>query len=380
MDYIANGVSGSPLQILLNNGMDPRGLRPYRNSRNNHPTEDPRTYIDRLNTNGKLESVPVQNTNATLLKDEWKLLDQVVVKAALPRLSAVADLRGRGMELIIPNGMSKTKLETQAQSDINQATISMSPLADSAGDRPVYNLVGLPLPIIHKDFSFDAREIAGSRNGTSSTQLDLTTAELAARRVAEGVEQLLLGTAGGYQWGGGSIYGFTNFPNRMTYALTNPTTGGWTSSVLLAQVLAMRQLSYTHLHYGPYVLYVSTLWDSYLDNDYILTGGNVATQTLRERLKAIKNIDDVVTADYLNGYDMVLVQQTSDVARMVTGMDITTVQWETHGGMQLNFKVMCILIPQLRSDFNGNTGIVHGSVSGVTTPPLNEQFVIPYNP
>jgi len=57
------------------------------------------------------------------------------------------------------------------------------------------------------------------------------------------------------------------------------------------------------------------------------------------------------------------VQQTSDVIREVVGMDITTVQWEEEGGMRLNFKVMAILVPQLRADFNGNTGIVHGSTA-----------------
>jgi hypothetical protein len=31
--------------------------------------------------------------------------------------------------------------------------------------------------------------------------------------------------------------------------------------------------------------------------------------------------------------------------------------------MMLNFKVMAILVPQLRADFNGNTGIVHGAVA-----------------
>ena len=37
-------------------------------------------------------------------------------------------------------------------------------------------------------------------------------------------------------------------------------------------------------------------------------------------------------------------------------------QWEGQGGMEVNFKVMAILVPQLRDDFNGNTGIVHGTV------------------
>lgn len=381
MDYILNGLSGPPVNILLANNMDPRALRPYRDSVmvNGRPqkTDDPRTFIDSDNDRGITEAM-VANTNSTLLKDEWRLLDEVVVRAALPRLKAVADTRSRGLQFTIPNGMSKTSLQTQTQSDISPATVSMDGLADSAADRPVYGLQNLPLPIIHKDFSFPAREIAVSRNG--NMPLDLSTAELAARRVAEGAEQFLLGTAPNYQYGGGAIYGFTNFPQRMTKALTLPGSGGWTPATTLAEVLAMRTQSEQKLHFGPFVLYTSLAWNQYLDNDYILTGGNVATQTLRQRIAAIENIDDVVTADYLLGYDMVLVQQTSDVIREVVGMDITTVQWETHGGMQLNFKVMCILIPQLRADFNGNTGIVHGSVSGQTTPVANVQTVIGYNP
>jgi hypothetical protein len=54
---------------------------------------------------------------------------------------------------------------------------------------------------------------------------------------------------------------------------------------------------------------------------------------------------------------------TSDVARAINGMDITTVQWETQGGMRVNFKVMAIQVPQIRSDFNGRTGIVHATTA-----------------
>jgi hypothetical protein len=48
---------------------------------------------------------------------------------------------------------------------------------------------------------------------------------------------------------------------------------------------------------------------------------------------------------------------------MVIGMDIMTLQWPSQGGLQLNFKVMGIVIPQFRADYNNNTGIVHGSVA-----------------
>ena len=95
-----------------------------------------------------------------------------------------------------------------------------------------------------------------------------------------------------------------------------------------------------------------------MDEDYETAKGD---NTLRDRIGAIEGIDRPATLDFLPTNTLLLVQKTSDVARMVVGMDVTTVQWETKGGMELNFKVMAIMVPQLRSDFNSNTGIVHGS-------------------
>jgi hypothetical protein len=320
----------------------------------------------------------VGNANATLLRLEWTELDGVVVRAALPRLRSVADVRGRGLQFTIPNGMAKTVLQFQAQSSVTPATISMDGLADSAADRPIYNLQNLPLPIIHKDFSFPARQIATTRGGLMP--LDLSMAELAARRVAEGAEQLLLGVSPSYTYAGGTVYGFTNFPSRITYALHSPLASSWIPRTLVEDILAMRYASQQHFHYGPWVMYTSLAWGQYLDNDLNAADANSSNITLRERLRQIAGIEDVVTLDYLNGYDIVLVQMTSDVVREVVGMDITTVQWETHGGMQLNFKVMCILTPNLRADFNGNTGIVHGTVAGQPFQPTGAVYLPTGNP
>lgn len=368
IDFTGQGSLGS---MVANPGFHPGMLRPYTG-------RDGRSYISRPTANGQWVSQLVSNAPSTLLRLEWTELDQVVIRAALPRLRAVADLRGRGLQYTIPNGMSKTVLETQAQSDINGASISMDGLADSIEDRPQYNLTNLPLPIIHKDFSFPARQVAVTRQG--GMPLDLAMAELAARRVAEGAEQLLLGVAAGYAYGGGSIYGYTNFPQRLTYALHSPLASSWTPRTFVNDVLAMRLASQQHFHYGPWVLYTSLAWDSYLDNDLNALNANSSNITLRDRVRRIEGIEDVVTLDYLNGYDVILVQMTTDVAREVVGMDITTVQWETHGGMNLHFKVMCILIPQIRADANGNTGIVHGTVPGQTFQPSGAIYLPAGNP
>jgi hypothetical protein len=178
--------------------------------------------------------------------------------------------------------------------------------------------------------------------------------------VAESAEKLLLGTYGTYAFGGGTIYGITNFPSRLTQSMTLPTASGWTGKTLLTEVLEMKQKSQNAYHYGPWVLYTSPAWDQYLDEDYSDAKGD---NTVRERLAKIDGIAAVRTVDYLTNYQMVLVQQTSDVIREVIGMDITTVQWESQGGMQLNFKVMAIMVPQVRADYNSKTGIVHGTAA-----------------
>lgn len=349
-DYLINGRAVGPVadRLVASNG-DVNVLRPWRG-------RDGHTYITTVNNEGKYVPSRVHNANATLRKDEWKLLDDAVVRAAKPRLRAVADLRGRGLQFVIPNGMSKTVLETEAQSDISAADISMDGMARSDFDRPQYSLSNLPLPIIHKDFWFPARQVMVSRNG--ATPLDTSTAELAGRRVAEQAEKLLLGALSSYQYGGGTVYGYKNSPNTISKTLTAPTASGWAPSTLLSEVLNMKKQSQAANHFGPWMLYNAPNWDEYLDDDFSTSKGD---NTLRQRLEMIDGIERCTTLDYLTNFDLLLVQMTADVVREVVGMEITTVQWETEGGMSLHFKVMAIMVPQIRADYSGNAGIVVGA-------------------
>ena len=346
MDFIINGQGkGDVANVLMANNFDVNALRPYIG-------KDGRSFIT-VNQNGKPMSL-VTNAPATLRKDEWIALDQAVVKAAKPRLQVVGDLRAAGLEYSIPNGMGKTTLETESQSDIADASVSMDGLRQGDSDRPQYDLTSLPLPIIHKDFQFSARQVMASRNGGSP--LDTTMAELASRRVSEQIEKLTLGTAASFTYGGGTIYGLTNFPDRLTKTLTAPTSSNHPLTV--TEVLAMISQAKGANYYGPFNIYYGSSWYGAMDEDYSTAKGDL---TLRERLEKITSIGMCKPADYLGANDLVLVQTTADVARMVNGMDVTTVQWESMGGMQLNYKVMAILVPQLRSDYNDNCGIVHGS-------------------
>jgi uncharacterized linocin/CFP29 family protein len=350
LDFILNGAAhGSVATKLLASNFNPNALRPFIG-------KDNRTYMS-LIRNGKLEAVPVNNAPATLRKEDWLLLDEAVLKAAQPRLKLVGDLRARGLQYTIPNGMGTTVFQTETMSDINDATISMDGLRQGANDRPVFDLTNLPLPIIHKDFSISARQLAASRNGGSP--FDTSMAELASRKVAEMIEKLAIGSLATYNFGGGIIYGLTNRLGRLTQVLTSPASTGWVPKTLVTEVLEMMKTSQDSYHYGPWVLYIGTGWNQYMGEDY----KDESDITLRERLLKLEGLEDVVTLDYLSGYQMVLLEMTTEVIREIIGMDVTSVQWETNGGMLLNYKVMAIMVPQLRLDSNSHTGIVHGNVA-----------------
>jgi uncharacterized linocin/CFP29 family protein len=238
----------------------------------------------------------------------------------------------------------------------------MDGVAQSDMDVPGGETIGVPLPIIHKDFKFSARQIAVSRNG--AMPLDTTAASLASRKVAEEVEKMVVGVGAGsgYSFGGYTVHGYTEFPDRLTAVLSEPT-GGWDPMTLVEEVIGMRKSAEDTGFYGPFTMYISSDWSAVFDEDYKQGVSTSSATTIRQRIAAIDGISRIQTLDYLTGYDILLVQLTPDVARAIVGMDFTTLQWEQHGGMEVRLKVMAIMVPQLRADFYRGTGIVHGSAA-----------------
>lgn len=349
-DFIINGTGEGPMAArLMEADFDYGVLRPYIG-------EDGKGYVTR-NVQGKSIAVPTKN--ALLRYDEWKQFDEAVLKAARPRLRLVNDLRAAGLTYTIPNGMGKTVFVTEDMSDPGNAVISMDGLRRAANDRPKYGITNLPLPIIRSDFSISLRQLQTSRNG--NTPLDTSMAEAMARRCAEEAERLALGTSTEWPsteaYGGGYIYGLTTHPNINTVTITAPNTSGWTGTTLLEDLLEMKQAAMDDYHYGPFALYFSPGWDRYLGQDFKTN----SDKSVLQRISEISDITTIRTLDYLTNYKILLVQLTSDTVREVVGLDFTTVQWEEQGGMLLNFAVMAILVPQVRADQNGKSGIVYGS-------------------
>lgn len=293
-------------------------------------------------------------TNSVLLYDEWKQFDDVVLQASMQRLNGVADLMTRNLVLRFPNGLGKTVLATQNANEIGDAEVSMDAVTKGKRSMPKYDIEYLPLPIIHQDFQYSIRTLEAARNGNEP--LDTTMAAKAARKVSEKVESFLFQGSGNYAFGGGTIYGYVDAPNRNTVAIGVPwDSSSSTGEQILNDVKAMKQAAINDRHFGPYVLYVPTNYETVLDGDFKVN----SDKTIRQRILEIANITDVKVSDFLASDNVLLVQMSDDVVRMVEGLPIQTLEWDSEGGMVVNFKVMTILVPQIRNDQTLRSGIVH---------------------
>lgn len=344
------GATGEVAAKMLAQGrLDPGRMRPYIAS-------DGRSYVT-LYKGGdptKEESYEAQeiSTYATLRRDEWKQLDEAVLSVAESRLVGIQDLVNSNLVYNLGNGMGTTVLEYHTVSDALEAELTMDGVSRARGDRVVYGVGYLPLPIIHVDYEINARVLAASRS--LGNPLDTTMAERAARKVAEKLESMLF-TATTYTFGGGTIYSYLNHPAKLSVTLAESwTASGKTPEEIIADVLAMKQSSINAYHYGPWMLYVPTGYETVLDMDY----NSTSKVTIRERILKIGGIQDVKVADLLPSDTVVMVQMTADVVRLVRGMAIQNVEWGTEGNMVTKYKVMTIQVPQIRADYNSRTGVV----------------------
>ena len=361
VDLVSNGQSSSAVaRTLMTNGRTDAGAyKPYLNSKG-QPCVTVFTGGDPKN---KVNYKTIQVNAATLRRDEWKQLDEAVIKIAESRLNGVQDLISKGLVYNLGNGFGTTVLEWHDVSDALTAELTMDAITRAKNDRVEFQHNYLPIPIIHVDYEINARVLSASRN--MGNPLDTTMAERGGRKIAEKLEQMLF-TDTDFAYGEldsrsrNKIYSYVNHPDRNQVTLTT----GWDDSSksarnILDEVLSLKQSSINAYHYGPWMLYIPTAYETVLDEDYEDTGTTATGVTIRERIEKISGIQGVKVVDTLPADNVVLVQMTSDVVRLVRGMGIQNVQWGEEGNMVSKFKVMTIQVPQIRSDANGTSGIVH---------------------
>lgn len=358
LDFARTGNSlGTVLPYLHDQGLDTEYLRPW------HVQGDNRRFWTR---NAGTVQNPDYRTElytgnaSSQLRDNWLMADDVAIQAAKTSLRAVGDLISDGAVMDF-DGMAHPVVSWQTVTDITYATVSMwGDLEEGENDKPEFGIAYLPIPIIHKDLMFGARELAVATRGSNPFPIDNDTIAKASRRCAELAEDMLVGNRATFTYQGYSVYGYRTHPSRLTKVLTLPTDGAWTPQTLVTEMLAMRQQLRDKFMPGPYRVYISSNWEPYFDDDY---SGAYNGDTLRTRLEKIKAIRSIDTLDSLTGYQIIMVDTTGKTVRMLRGMPLRVLQWSANGGMEIRYKVMMILVPQFRPDDQGNLGVLHATAA-----------------
>jgi len=328
------------------------------------------------------------NNNATLTRDEWKHFDDKIIKAFQADLSFVKSIKAAGLTYDLPNPLGKTILEHQNMSNAITAKISMDANVQDSGDTPEIGTGSIPIPIISSGFNIDMRTLASSRN--SQVPLDTTNQEFAARANAVFLEnQTLFGNgaitdtqkltsdfsdaavrlANRYTYGAQTIDGIFTYESAVEYNMAND----WllvatTGKQILSDTILMKQELAEQGYGGDAKLSLPSYLQAKLSEDY-KSSESSSTMSILNRLQMIQgltiefveSIGRITPAtggtQYIN---LCMVAMRSDVIRMIDGFDSMLVQWDSQGGMNTNYRILTIQVPQLRTRQAGDCGVVRG--------------------
>ena len=317
-----------------------------------------------------------------LKKEEWKAFDGAVTEVARKRLGAINDLQSAGLVYNLPNPLGHTVLEWQRMGDMEKANISMSGVQEDENEGLDFDMLSMPIPIIHKGFNLNIRHLSASRN--RGTNLDTTQAELSSRVVSEEIERILFEGHDVNYGGAGKIFGLKNAPStpvsvraRKTGTLTGilgtktGTAVSWSEQTvgltegsteaaalkgeaILNDVMNMIDTLAEDYMYGPYVMYVPTDYYLTLLKDY----KDDSDKTTMSRILELPQITAIRQSHFLDE-EVLMVQMTSDVLDLVNGFAPTLLQWYSHGGMVFHYRVMAIMWPRMKRTQKNQSGIAH---------------------
>lgn len=302
-------------------------------------------------------SIPALRSLSPLSDKAQVLVDKAVLSVGLQRLVITADIMAAGLTMNLSDPLSVTQIEWESIGKTGGAQRTMSPSARGENQLPNRTINRLPVYLTTDDFNIPIRTLKMSQR--VGIPLDTTLVEHATRRVNEAIEDSVINGAG-LTVAGYTAPGLLNAPNANTQTIT---TAAWTTapvgSTVLSETLSMIGKLQADFKYGPYRMYVGTAIGNALTTDYSVL--NAQGLTIRDRLMKLDSLEAIKVADQMPANTVILMQMTSDVVRIINGQPPTVIPWTSPDGFTLYWLVMAIMIPQVRSDYDGNSGIVIGS-------------------
>jgi len=344
---IVSASSGEAAKLLGN------GARPIINEKTGQPLFDQRTGQLQIMTSRGLV------VNSALRKDEWEELDRAIVQAAVAPLNMTQRMITAGLTRPL-GGLGTLIAQYNQISEMTAANVSLSGNASGQKDRVDYDLVGVPVPVIFKEFELNQRYLEASRRLGDS--IDTANGAAAARVVGEKVEDLLINGDSTVNLNGNTIYGLTSHPDRNTDTATNLGGGDFgTISNIVPTFSGILSALKADNYRGPYGVFVA---DTQFDQMAMAFYTDGSGQSALNRVLQIPQIQFIDSSAWLDAGEIVVVHLSKDVVELAYVQQywpITNLEWTSGDGMQSNFKVMTVFAPMVKSDYAGRSGVFHAT-------------------
>jgi uncharacterized linocin/CFP29 family protein len=294
---------------------------------------------------------PVIVANSLLRKDEWEMLDDAVQIAATGEYNAIPRLNGDPQLRKQLNSAGILVAQYNQGSEMSRAAVSLSGRAAPDFDRQDYNLTGVPVPVIHKEFQIGYRELEASRLYGSG--VDTTNAFEASRVVSEELERLWVAGNTNIALNQDILYGVTNEPNINTGAATGDF--GTLSNIVPTfrnMIIALAGDNY----FGNYEFWVARTQYNEMALNFHSDGTGDSGLT---RVLKMPNITAIYPSDWMTAGTLVGIQMTPNVLDFCIHQLNQVIEWTSPDGMAQNFKVMSICAVRVKSDYNSNSGVVY---------------------
>jgi hypothetical protein len=262
----------------------------------------------------------------------------------------------------MPNWLSILELTSHKVGESRAAQRGMVPGAlgeHGIQDKTPYTI---PIYVTWDEFGFNARELAAAER--AGRPLDTDEVEQAVRNVNYAIEDAII--SGGPTVGGNSSPGLSSTTNTATYGSSEAwDASGHSGQDILDDVLSMRAVLSTDKFYGPYTLYVSTVYGAKLQNLFS-DGTTTQNRTIQNVLESLefggRNLR-VRTADLLSDDQTYLAQDTADVVDVIVGQQPVAINPAPEVEWYTKWTVFAVIVPRVKSDYDSNFGVCSGNTA-----------------
>jgi hypothetical protein len=296
----------------------------------------------------------VRANETGLRDDEWEAVDDELVSVAQERLSIVDVALEEGLTRNISLGTLTDTWENV--SEFGEADVTMSAEADPSEDGIQYGGNGVPVPVVKKGMRIGRRQLLASRERGQELPVDGVTA--ATRTVSERLEKLFA-----YGWDrdvdGHTLPGFMNHPEVDSASVP----GEWEADAANVRPTIKNMISVLDVdnNYGPgetgYVLHLPPAENRVIADSIDPDG--TGDLNLRQRIQQdFTEISRIERTAALKEGEAFMYKPTTETFKVGMAADLQTLEWESGSGMTSHVNVFAAMAPEIRSDINGNVGVV----------------------